>query len=53
MGKIICYYVAASVVSFNLICCVLSICIFSPHFDFVGRILALIVLVSGHCYDFT
>ena len=34
--------------------CILSICIFSfPHFDFVGRMLALIVLVSGHCYDFT
>ena len=34
--------------------CILSIGIFSfPHCDFVGRVLALIVLVSGHCYDFT
>ena len=34
--------------------CILSICIFSfPHFEFVGRMLSLIVLVPGHCFDFT
>ena len=34
--------------------CLLSICIFSfTNFDLVGRMLALIVLVSGHNYDFT
>ena len=34
--------------------CILSICIFSfPHFGFVGKMLALIVLVPGHCFDFT
>ena len=34
--------------------CILSNCIFSsPHFGFVGRMLALSVLVPGHCFDFT
>ena len=34
--------------------CILSICISSfPHFGFVGRMLALIVLVPGDCFDFT
>ena len=34
--------------------CILSICIFSfHHFGFVGRMLALIVLVPGHFFDFT
>ena len=34
--------------------CKLSICIFSfTHFGFEGRMLALIVLVPGHCVDFT
>ena len=34
--------------------CMLSICIFSfTHFDLVGRVLALIALVSGHLYDFS
>ena len=33
---------------------ILSIWIFSfPHFGFVGRLLALSVLVPGHCFDFT
>ena len=32
--------------------CILSICIFSfHHFGFVGRMLALIVLVPSHCFD--
>ena len=34
--------------------CILSICIFSfYHFGLVGRMLALNVLVPGHCFDFT
>ena len=34
--------------------CILSICIFScHHFGFVGRMLALILLVPGHCFDFS
>ena len=33
---------------------ILSICIFSfQHFGFVGRMLALIVLVPDHFFDFT
>ena len=34
--------------------CILYICIFSfHHFGFVVKMLALIVLVPGHCFDFT
>ena len=34
--------------------CILSTCQFSfHHFGFVGRMLALIVLVPGHCFEFT
>ena len=31
----------------------LSLYLVFPDFDFVGRMLTLIVLVSGHCYYFT
>ena len=34
--------------------CILSICTFSfHHFGFVGGMLALIILVPSHCFDFT
>ena len=34
--------------------CILYICILSfHHFGFVVKMLAVIVLVPGHCFDFT